>query len=477
MATAIPLNSAEFSAGEAARLTSGRLVDVSPEARCGGVTTDSRRVRPQDCFVALRGEKHNARRFVHDAAQRGAAFSLVESESQPNDLGPHIAVEDSLVALGELARAHRRRWGGRVIGITGSVGKTTTKEITAAALSGALVAPVARTEGNLNNRVGLPHTLLALNASSRHAVVEAGTSAPGEIACLVSIAEPDVGVVTRVAMSHVEGLGSLEAVADEKTALLRGVRSNGVRVINGDDERLEARVDRKWPRVIRFGVGPNNDVRVSSGGLDDDLRTEVVVHTEHGQHTVRLHLLGDAACMALAAAAAILIALDVDLAAYEAGLSATEQVAALPGRMHLLRRRENGVVLDDSYNASPTSMRHALQTAVKVGDKRRGKVVAVLGDMLELGTSEADAHREILEHASSLPLRGLVTVGDRFQFAAAQLSSDSCCTYGSGDFSGALARIEELARPGDIVVVKGSRSMRMERFVQALRAGDEGRAS
>ncbi|MDD9964778.1 MAG: Mur ligase family protein, partial [Myxococcales bacterium] len=236
MATPIPANRASFTLTEIAHVTGGRIVGPGQGAVCG-VVTDSRRVTPGSLFVALQGEHHDAHRFLPQVAEAGAAAALVMPGRAV--AAPTVAIEvpDTLAALGSLAAHHRRAWGGTVVAITGSAGKTTTKELTAAALA-ATGLSVARTVGNLNNRIGVPMTLLALDASSELAVVEMGTSAPGEIATLAVMTDPQVGVVTTVAVAHSQGLGSLAGVAQEKLSLLAALGRHGVAVYGIDSEPL-----------------------------------------------------------------------------------------------------------------------------------------------------------------------------------------------------------------------------------------------
>ncbi|HEX4355368.1 MAG TPA: Mur ligase family protein, partial [Polyangiales bacterium] len=240
MATAIPANEAAFTLEEIAACTGGRVSASKAEASIRGVVTDSRAVKPGQLYVALRGEHHDGHRFLQPSAAQGAAAALVETEDKAPAGLPLVVVPDTRRALGELARAHRTRWGGKLIAITGSAGKTTTKELTAAALR-ALGHRVLSTEGNLNNEIGLPMTLFGLGAQHDLAVVEIGTGGPGEIAWLAYVGRPEIGVVTTVSLAHAEKLGSLDGVADEKTALLRALPSDGAAIYGADSEALVTR--------------------------------------------------------------------------------------------------------------------------------------------------------------------------------------------------------------------------------------------
>ncbi len=447
MATPIPDNHACFTLAELAELTGGRCLGAA-ERKVSGVVTDSRRVEAGALFVALRGENHDGHAFLPQVAQRGAAALVREGTELPTGLDA-VAVPDTLEALSAIARGHRRRWGGRLVAITGSAGKTSTKELAAAALRGA-GRRVRATVGNLNNRVGVPMTLLTLAADDELAVIELGTSEPGEIAALAAMAEPDVGVVTLVSEAHTAGLGGLEEVRREKTALLRALGDRGVGIVAGDDPSLAGE------RALRFGAQEEADARLLDWGIEGS-RTHAVVQVAGRTIELRLRLLGEAAARNAAAALLIAQSLGADLDAAAGGM---EALAPLAGRMCPIDVG-GALVIDDSYNANPRSMELALRTARKLADRRGARLLAVLGDMKELGSLSVPAHRRLRQLAEEL--------ADVHVFVGSEMAR-------VGEVWEDLAELPahlDAAAP-DVVLVKGSRSMGLERVVDALRARGEG---
>lgn len=471
MATPIPDNAAAFDLDEIAAATGGTVRRAAPPTR--GVVIDSRRARDNRLFVAIEGDTYDGHRFVDAAARAGAGAVLVRRGTDVPARVGCVEVDDTLHALGELARLHRRRWGGQVVGVTGSAGKTTTKELIAAALEAA-VGGVHRTAGNLNNRIGLPMTVLELDARVGTAVLEMGTSEVGEIARLAEIAAPDVGVVTMASAAHTEGLGGVEGVADEKASLLWALGEGGVAITLADDARLMARLPRSPARVQRtFGRADGAHVRLLGFEVGRDLRTRCRLSVDGDDVTLSLRLLGEAAALNAAAALAVTTsrpwggAGELERRAARARVvAALEAVEPPPGRM----RPVAGVgvlVLDDSYNANPRSMAIALATARAVADARGARLVVALGDMKELGDPEA-AHAEVGRAAATAGVDLLVGCGELMRLASRAAEADGvrCLTADSSAEAAALVRAQ--TREGDVVLVKGSRSMAMERVVDAL---------
>jgi UDP-N-acetylmuramoyl-tripeptide--D-alanyl-D-alanine ligase len=461
----IPENAARFTLAEVARATGG---SARGDASVVSVSTDSRAVARGALFVALRGDRFDAHRFLPDVARAGAAAVLVErGASVPAGLAS-VEVDDTLRALGDLARFHRDRWGGAVVGITGSAGKTTTKELCRAGLE-ATGARVLATTGNLNNRVGVPLTLLRLEASHELAVIEMGTSEPGEIARLFEIARPDVSVVVQVAEAHTEGLSSLDAVADEKTALFRGLGEDGVAVANADDARIMARIPSGGPRVLTFGEVPGADVRLVSWTLEGD-RTRVEYAVGDVPLEASLGLLGEAPAIDAAAALAVCVALGRPIDAFARGLARAEPSA---GRFAPRAGREGALVLDDTYNANPRSTMMALRTASALEARRGGRLVVVLGDMKELGAITDDAHRAVGQIVGEVQPALFIATGDAMARAAEEASSMGVSVRLAKDSAEAAELAAAALEPADLVLVKGSRSMRMEAVVDALLAPSE----
>jgi UDP-N-acetylmuramoyl-tripeptide--D-alanyl-D-alanine ligase len=304
------------------------------------------------------------------------------------------------------------------------------------------------------------------------AVLEAGTSKPGEIARLAEIARPDVGVVTLVAAAHTEGLGSVENVGEEKGALFMALGPSGHAVANGDDDMVRVWAQRgPAQRVSYFGTAENADVRLLEWSLEPELRTRCVVALPGGREplVVRLRLLGEAAAMNAAAALAVCSALGVDV---DAAAAALEEVAPPDGRMRPLAGARDTLVLDDSYNANPRSVVFALDTAAALAQVRDGRVVAVLGDMKELGERTAADHQAVCEHAAAVGVAVLVCIGDAMGHAsdAAARRGVKVVRVSSSDEAAEL--LPEVILEGDVVLVKGSRSMRTERVARALHEGE-----
>jgi len=465
MATAIPSNEAQFRREDVLSATGGSALGPSWERVCG-VVTDSREIKRGNLFVALRGARFDAHEFAAQAADAGAAAVLVGRGTRLPDYVSAVEVEDTLVALGDLARAHREAWTGRVIGITGSVGKTTTKELTAAALQAA-GHRVLKTQGNLNNRVGVPMTLFQLDATVDTAVIEMGTSEPGEIERLAEIATPDLGLVTRASLAHTEGLGSVEAVADEKVSLLRALAPDGVAVAYGDDAPLKKRASVvRARRKLFYGRCAGNDVRVIDWDLDAD-RTRARFQVRGKDVEIAMRLLGEGAVLNAAGALAIALGLDLSLEDAARGIA---EVEPAPGRMQLRPDHAGRLLIDDSYNANPASMEVALSAARAIAQERGAPLIVLLGDMLELGAHSEDAHREVGKLVSDAGAFLFVGCGERMRHAVATASARGVDTLWFDDAARCGALVDRIPLHA-VILVKGSRSMRMERLIAPILAG------
>jgi UDP-N-acetylmuramoyl-tripeptide--D-alanyl-D-alanine ligase len=457
-----------FTPEELHQATGGRWSGPAPR-EVEGVSTDTRSLAHGNAFVALAGESFDGHAFLAEAARAGAAAAVVSASrlaEVPPGL-PALAVEDPLVALGAIARHHRRRFPVPVVGVTGSNGKTTTREMIAAIL--ATRGPVLRTEGNLNNEVGVPLTLLRLGAEHRAAVVEMGMNHAGEIARLAAIAEPGVGVVTNASAAHLHGLGTVDAVADAKAELWRGLPPSGIAVAGLDDRRLLLRAEKTGRRLVTFSARADAPA--------DVVLLDVLAHGEDGldfllgigtkEVRVRTPLVGRHNAVNAAAAAAAALALGCTDREIVAGLAAVRPV----GRRLRLERLPSGVLLvDDCYNANPASMAAALATLRPLAGE--GRILAALGDMLELGPAEEEAHRELGRQAAATGLAALATFGPRSRQAhAAALGAghDPSRAFHTEDPAALAAWVRERLRPGDVLLVKASRGMRLERLVEALR--------
>jgi UDP-N-acetylmuramoyl-tripeptide--D-alanyl-D-alanine ligase len=460
---------------EAAQATGGTLAgDGGRKIR--GISTDSRAIEPGGLFVALRGLAHDGHDFVAQAAERGAAAAVVGRAIVAAI--DRIEVDDTLDALGRLARHHAGRIRARrnipTIAVGGAVGKTTTKELTAAAVR-SLFGSTLATAGNLNNLIGVPLTLLCLNQQHQAMVLECGTNLPGEIARLAAIVEPDVAMVLNAEIEHTEGLGTLEGIADEEAALFGGARK--AVVTWAEDQLLTARIPRGGVRVVLFGTGERADVRLARRSTTAAGHTRIRVEFRAGitassapQYLeAELSLLGPAAALNATAAIAAVAALEPlrseQLPLLAAALAAVEPV---PGRL-VLKQAGSIRVLDDTYNANPSSVRVALQAAREVAEQAGARMVVALGDMLELGTLSKEMHVEALGRALAALPAALVVVGPEMTEAAAALSGDNGVELITAPDSRTAAPIVRgLLRAGDLLLVKGSRGIAMERVIEEL---------
>jgi UDP-N-acetylmuramoyl-tripeptide--D-alanyl-D-alanine ligase len=449
-----------------AEATGGRIVAGAATAVFDGVSTDTRALPPGSLFVALRGERFDAHAFLPRALAGGATGLLVEAPPADAAGATVIVVPDTLRALQALARAIRRASGSRVIAITGSAGKTTTKEVTADLLEARY--RVYRNRGNLNNHIGLPLSLIDLRRGPDVAVVELGMNHAGEIRTLVDIAEPDVRVWTNVGDAHIGFFGSREAVADAKAEILEHAAADTVVVANADDPLVMARVARAPVRRLTFGESPSADVR-ATGVVDrgfDGVSAEV--STPAGPLRLRVPLPGRAHLSNVLAAVTVAVDMHVDRRAIEARVAALAPVA----RRGASTRLANGArVVDDSYNASPAATMAALRALAATPSP--GRRIAVLGGMLELGGVSSELHRACGRAAADAGVDVLVAIGgaDADALAAGAreggLAGDRIHRF--TDSHQAADAIAALVAPGDLVLVKGSRGTRTDLVVDRLK--------
>ena len=466
MATRIPQNLAPFCLDDVLVATRGSAKGPSWKS-ARGVVTDSRAIRAGNLFVALRGDRFDAHAFAAQAVEAGATAVVVERGTPLPEHVSAVEVDDTLRALGDLARAHRAAWRGKVIGITGSVGKTSTKELTAAALRSAGHAVLATT-GNLNNQIGVPMTLFQLDDAVDLAVIEMGTNRPGEIARLAEIAMPDVGLVTRASLSHTEGLGSVEAVADEKVSLLQALDQDGVAIANGDDAAVKKRASIvRAKRKLFYGSAAGNDVRLVEWDVDTN-GTHARFQVRGADVEIDMGLLGRGAALNAAGALAVAFALGLSFEDAARGIAAVEPS---PGRMQPRAGRGDRLIIDDSYNASPASVEVALAAARTVADKRGAPLVVVLGDMKELGTHSEEAHRKVGELVSDADAFLFVGCGEGMHEAVESANRRGIDTLWFED-AAECGEIGDRLPLHAVILVKGSRSMEMERVISPLLDGE-----
>ena len=436
----------------------GGLERGNAAATVTSVSTDSRALAPGSLFVALRGEKFDGHHFLRQAAQSGAAGAIVEEapEDLPGDFAV-IRVKDTLGALQALAAAYRRGLPAKVVNVTGSNGKTSTKDFTAAVL--ARGGRVTKTEGNLNNHIGLPLTILRASAGDYYGVFEIGMNHPGEIAPLAAISRPDAGIITNIGVAHIEFMGSQEAIAQEKGMLAEAVGAEGFVVLPANDPFTDSIAARTKARVIRAGID-HGDV-FATGVVPQGEGSSFTVHA--GGKTIEGRLAVPGPHMVCNAMLAIATGLEfgVPLAECVAGLAAAKLTK---GRLE--RKLVRGIsVLDDSYNANPDSMVAALETLAQMPGRR----IAVLGQMNELGAESEQGHRRVGEAAGREKIDTVITVGPiAAGIAAAAREHGVKHTFTPDTTAEAAAILRSIARNGDTVLIKGSRSVKMETIIEEL---------
>lgn len=450
---------------EAALATGGRVVGA--DAAFYAVSTDSRAIQAGDLFVALRGERFDGHDFVADCLQRGAAAAMVSQSSVLDPQSSALVVEDTRLALGTLAAYWRGKFTLPMAAITGSNGKTTVKEMLASILrANSAEDAVLATQGNLNNDIGLPITLFKLRAAHRYAVIEMGMNHPGEISYLTHLAKPTVALINNALPAHLEGLGSVEAVAHAKGEIFEGLADDGTAIINIDDQFAPLWRQLASPRkALTFGLDHAADVSADYRLHADSC--EITLKTPQGEAVVRLPVPGVHNVRNALAASAAATAMGVTLEAIVSGL---QQYGGVKGRLQRKAGINGSTIIDDTYNANPASMRAAIDILAACPGKR----VLVLGDMGELGETATEMHREIGAYAKSAQLDRLMVLGE--------LSKEMAAGFGTGaqHFESPEALGEELIKQltaDTTVLVKGSRFMRMERVVALLLAATNEKGS
>ena len=440
------------------------------DLRITGVSTDSRGARAGELFFAVKGETFDGHDFVSAALEAGAVAAVVDRRrlNELSGTGPLLGVDDPQAALGAWGAHHRSRFSLRVIGVTGSLGKTTTKDLIAAVLSQRY--ETLANEASLNAEIGLPLTLLRLGSQHEAAVLEMAMRGKGQIRELAEMAQPELGVITNIGMSHMELLGSQQAIVEAKAELLEALPPEGVAFLPADDDFLPLLRERA-PSAITFGFNSDADVRgellpPAEGRLGARFRLHAKRWLDEPLEA-RIPLLGRHNVLNALAAAAVGLYMDVPSEALLAGLAAAATSAM---RMEVHERADGSVILNDAYNASsPVAMQAALDVMVEQRGRRRA--VAVLGDMLELGPASEEAHQQVGRATAAAAPDLLVTVGSRAA-GIAQAARESGLSgdriIACEDNNAALAELRRRLRPGDLLLVKGSRGMAMENLVRGL---------
>ncbi len=445
--------------------TGGTLLAGSPEAAFANFSTDTRTLTPGALFFALKGVRFDGHAFLAEAAARGAAGAVVTSAPAGRPHPPVLlGVRDAQPALGEVALLWRRRHKVQVVAVTGTNGKTTTKEMVAAVL--ARRYRVLASPGNLNNLVGVPLALFRLAPEHEVAVLELAMNAPGEIGRLSEICEPDLGIITNVGEGHLEFLGSVEGVAAAKGEMLPFLGGDKTAILNADDPLSRPLLRRVKGRLLTFGLSGRADVRAGAIRVSKVRRTSFTLSTSGGTARVRLPIPGRHNILNALAAAAAGVALGVPVKAIAAGLAAA---AVQPMRMQRLTHPSGAVLYNDAYNANPSSMAAALEAFA--GVRGPGRTILVLGDMLELGEHAPEAHRRVGCLAAALQPDRLIAVG-----AQATALAEGAKEAGLSDARIVVCRETAEARgalaadlaPGTWVFLKASRGVGLERVLEGL---------
>jgi UDP-N-acetylmuramoyl-tripeptide--D-alanyl-D-alanine ligase len=429
---------------------------LGPDVNYIGVSLDTRSIKPHELFIALRGEQFDGHHFIELAKQRGAAGAVVD-HAIDTDL-PLIRVQDTRKALGELAKQHRSQFSIPIIALTGSCGKTTTKEMIRSIL--AEVGPVLTNFKNFNNDIGLPLTLLNLNAQHRYAVIEMGANHAGEIAYLTHITQPTVALVTNIGPAHLQGFGSMAGVAQAKAEIFSGLAKNGVAIINADD-RFTDTLQKACAgfRKVSFGLSDTCDFSATNIQIDSDGKATFLLHAPCAKETmISLNLPGQHHVMNALAAAATTSQVGIELSPIKSGL---EKMQPVPGRVIVSKTKIGATLIDDSYNANPSSVAVALKLLAHYSGQR----IFVMGDMGELGQNAVDYHRQIGQLAKELNIDDVYTCGD--------LSKETAKAFGASakhypNHQELILALKPHLQKNVTILIKGSRTAQMEKVVADL---------
>lgn len=430
---------------------------LGPGVNYTGVSLDSRTIKPGELFIALRGETFDGHDFIKLVKQRGAAGAIVD-HAIDIDL-PLVLVRDTRKALGELAKQHRRQFSIPIIALTGSSGKTTTREMIRSILAES--GPVLTNYKNFNNDIGLPLTLLNLNTQHRYAVIEMGANHIGEIAYLTQLTQPNVALITNIGPAHLQGFGSMAGVAQAKAEIFSGLIKTGVAIINADDKFTES-LQKACAgfRCVFFGLIQPADFSATDIQLDKQGKATFLLHAPSGKKTrIRLNLPGAHHVMNALAAAAATSQVGIELAQIKSGL---EQAEAVPGRVIVHKTKRGTTIIDDSYNANPSSV----AVALKLLAHSIGRRIFVMGDMGELGAAAVDYHRQIGDLAKALTIDDVYTCGD--------LSQETAKAFGPKgkhytNHQALILALKPCLQDNVTILIKGSRSAQMEKVVAALK--------
>ena len=450
----------KLSLKEIAQVT-GAEINSDAEIFFEGVTTDSRKITSGELFVGLKGENFNGESFAKDAVNKGAAAVLVSKTAKRIPNGIVLKVDDTLIAYRQIAGAWRNRFNIPVVAVTGSNGKTTTKDLTAAALSG--LGQVQKTSANFNNEVGVPMTLLGLNEKHNAAVVEIGMRGLGQIETLAQIVKPTIGIVTNVSEAHIELLGSIENIARAKGELVEAIQSGGTIILNADNRHTAEMKNLAGAgvNVVTYGLENSADIRAKDI-LIGSVSTEFTLSYRGEDFDFEIPMLGRHNVSNALAAIAAGLTLGLSVEEIQRGIS---RLTTTKMRFEVIRR-DGLTIVNDAYNASPASMRVAIKTTSEIYD---GRLIAVLGDMLELGNISEAIHREIGAEIVENKFDTLITLGEFGKFIAAGARDAGLKNVYTFDTHEAVAKkILEIVRDGDTILFKASHVMHMEKIIELI---------
>ena len=465
-----------FTLDQILEATRGTLLAGQKGLSFEGVSTDSRKIQSRNIFIAIAGDNFDGHHFIPAAVKSGAACVIAQNKEALDlkALDPSICivlVDDTVRALGDLAHAYRMRFDIPVIGLTGSSGKTTTKEILASILEGE--KRVLKTQGNLNNLIGLPQTLFGLTNQHDIAIVEMGTNTRGEIKRLTQIASPDIGLITNIGPAHLAGFGTIETVRQEKGDLFLNMEPSKTIVVNLDDEAVDA-LGRQWSgRRVTYSMTANADVTVGDVRKNGARGMSFSLHAGGEKCKVDMKVVGIHSIYNAMAASAAAMAAGCSMESIRKGLVSFQPVG---GRMEIIRLQNGAFVINDAYNANPASVREALLTLKDL--KGSHNAFVLLGDMLELGDSASEMHRKIGMLVATTGVTAIFLQGD-FAGMTAAGALDGGLTESQvmfiKDDEDVMAFFKKQLRKGDWILIKGSRRMKMDRMVARLCAewGDE----
>ena len=449
----------ELSAGQIALIVGGKLISGDPQKKINNVQFDSRAVGKDSLFVPIVGENVDAHRFIPQCLEKGAVV-FTRNELPEKTVGEVILVDDTLGAMQRLAAWYRRQFTElHFIGVTGSVGKTSTKEMIAAALSGGM--NVMKTQGNRNSQIGMPCTMFDIEDENRAAVIEMGMSMPGEMDKLCDVACPDIAVMTNIGTAHIENLGSRENILKEKFRITKHFTADDVLFVNGDDPLLRTLCSGQSFYVVTFGLSESCDFRAENI-VTENFETKFTCICPDGKAEYTIPALGEHSVRNALAAVAVSMRLGLDSEQIQRGLSGYKNA---PMRQQIYRLK-SFTLIDDSYNASPEATKVSLDVLKDIG---KGKTIAVLADMLELGEKAESEHYGVGAHLAGNGITHLLTVGELSRSTAKGAKENGCDFAESFDTNEQAAkRLSELIEPGCAVLIKGSRGMHTDEIVKKI---------